>query len=194
MTLLKKTILSLSLVMFIGESLVSQITTHGVTLPAKLGREDVTLNLNGGGVRNKYFMNVYVAGLYVKSKSSNAKDIINANEPMAVRLQIISNLVTKDRMAESIEEGFEKSTNGNTKSIEKEMTLILKVFNSEPIKVGDYFDIWYFPGKGVMAWKNGKKYDFTISGMTFKKALFGIWLGEDPVDDPLKDKMLDIKY
>jgi hypothetical protein len=170
----------------------AQLKVQGVTLPAKLSKDDKTCTINGAGVRNKYFMNVYVAGLYLTAKSNNPNDIVNADKPMAVRLQIISALVTQDRMAQSIIEGFEKSTKGNTKPIQKDIDQIIKIFKSEPIKVGDVFDIWYTPGIGITATKNNKKFDILIPGLQFKKFTFGIWLGEDPVDDTLKDLMLGL--
>lgn len=190
MKTIRKTTFVLSALILLAEVLSAQVTIEGVTLPGVLGRNGKLLSLNGGGVRNSSFIDVYVAGLYVKTISKKATDIINADEPMAVRIQIISSMVTKERMSETIKEGFLESTNGNIKPIEKEVEMILQVFNSDDIKVGDYFDIWYFPNEGVIAWKNGVKYDILIPGLTFKKYLFGIWLGKNPVDFPLKDKML----
>jgi hypothetical protein len=191
---MKKRFFCVSLLAFllISNYNFSQIKVQGVTLPAKLGKEDKVCVLNGAGVRNKYFMNVYIAGLYVTAKTTNPNEVINADKPMAVRLQIISALVTQDRMAESIVEGFQKSTKGNTKPIQKEIDIIVKIFKSEPIKVGDVFDIWYTPGIGITATKNSKKCDILIPGLQFKKYTFGIWLCEDPVDDILKDKMLGL--
>jgi hypothetical protein len=187
---MKKILLSICFSIVLTSISFSQVKVQGVTFPAKLGIDNKIVVLNGAGVRNKYFMNVYVAGLYLRSKSSNPREIINADQPMAVRLQIISSLVTKERMAQSIIEGFEFSTGGNIKPIQKEIDMILKIFRADEIKVGDVFDIFYTPGKGVTATKNGKDYKILIKGLHFKKALFGIWLGEEPVDDPLKDKML----
>jgi hypothetical protein len=40
-----------------------------------------------------------------------------------------------------------------------------------------------------MAHKNGKMLG-TIEGLEFKKALFGIWLGNNPADKDLKAGML----
>ena len=62
-------------------------------------------------------------------------------------------------------------------------------FFGEEIKKGDVFDITYQPGKGVVSYKNGKGKG-VIEGMDFKKALFGIWLSKNPVDDGLKEDML----
>ena len=42
---------------------------------------------------------------------------------------------------------------------------------------------------GVIVNKNGKLLT-TIRGLEFKKALFGIWLGEKPADKNLKKGML----
>ena len=40
-----------------------------------------------------------------------------------------------------------------------------------------------------MVYKNGKEVG-VVEGLDFKKALFAIWLGEDPADDDLKEAML----
>lgn len=189
---MKKNLILIGLCVLLIGDITAQITMYGVTLPAKLGTEDKVCVLNGAGVRKQYFINVYVAGLYIAKKSSDPNAIINADEAIAVRLQIISSLVTQKRMTESVKEGFRKATGGNTAPIQKEIDLVLKIFNSEPIKVGDVFDIWYIPGKGIVASKNAKKISLEIPGLTFKKLLYSIWLGKDPVDEGLKDSMLGL--
>ena len=189
---MKKSITLIALFVLLIGDITAQITMYGVTLPAKLGTEDKVCVLNGAGVRKHYFINTYVAGLYIPKKNSDPSAIINADEAIAVRLQIISSLVTQERMTESVKEGFRKATGGKTAPIQKEIDLVLKIFNSEPIKVGDVFDIWYIPGKGVIASKNAKKLAMEIPGLAFKKLLYSIWLGKDPVDEGLKDGMLGL--
>jgi hypothetical protein len=185
-------ILTFFVLQVFSNDIFSQVKVQGVTLPPKLGKDDKSCILNGAGVRNKYFMNVYVAGLYLPAKTSKPEEIINADKPMAVRMQIISALVTQERMTSSMIEGFEKSTGGKTAPIKNEIDMCVKIFKSEPVKVGDFYDVFYIPGEGVTASKNGKKIDILIPGLQFKKYLFAIWLGKDPVDDPLKDKMLGL--
>ena len=189
---MKKNIILIRLFVLLIGDITAQVTMHGVTFPAKLGTEGKVCVLNGAGVRKHYFINIYVAGLYLPTKSSDPNAIINADDAIAVRLQIISSLVTQERMTESVKEGFRKATGGNTAPIQKEIDLVLKIFNSEPIKVGDVFDIWYIPGKGIVASKNAKKISLEIPGLTFKKLLYSIWLGKDPVDEGLKDSMLGL--
>ena len=60
--------------------------------------------LNGGGLREKYgFMDLYVGGLYLNKKSSDADKIIMADENMGIRIVIVSGLVTRERFIEALE-------------------------------------------------------------------------------------------
>jgi hypothetical protein len=161
---------------------------EGVTLPGQLKAGDQTLILNGAGVREKLWWDLYVGGLYLTKKSQDDNSIINASEPMAVKMHIISSMITSDRMKEAIREGFDKSTDGNPEPIQDKIDQLINTFQEE-IKVGDIFDLVYVPDNGVQAYKNGKL-AATISGFDFKKALFGIWLSDDPVDKGLKEGML----
>lgn len=167
----------------------AQMTVSGVKLPAQIKKDEKALSLNGAGTRKKYFMSVYVAGLYMETKSKNAKQIIEADQAMGVRIQVVSSLVTSDNMSEPIREGFKKSLDGKTAPLQDKIDQFIKTFSAEDIDDGDVFDLWYIPGVGVKSYKNGK-YKSTISGLDFKKALFGIWLGADPVSDDLKEDLL----
>jgi hypothetical protein len=164
------------------------MTIEDVTLPGKLkiGSED--LILNGGGLREKMFLDLYVGGLYLKTKSSDADAIIKADEPMAIRIQIVSKFISSDKMVDAIDDGMEKATDGKTSGISKEIELFKKSF-SEEIVVGDTYNIVYIPKQGVTVYKNGNKKE-TIKGLAFKKAMFGIWLCDDPADEDLKEGML----
>jgi hypothetical protein len=145
--------------------------------------------LNGGGTRVKLFMDMYVAGLYVPTKSNSGDAIAKANEAGAVRLHIVSSLVTTDRMKEAIIEGFKKSTGGKTAPLQARIDKFVQVFSLEPIVKGNEFDVTYSPEEGTKAYKGGKLLQ-TIEGADFKTALWGIWLGNDPVDKNLKEGML----
>ncbi|RLC28517.1 MAG: chalcone isomerase, partial [Deltaproteobacteria bacterium] len=48
----------------------------------------------------------------------------------------------------------------------------------------------YIPGKGVSVFSKGKL-TTTVEGLDFKKAVFGIWLCDDPCDEDLKEELLD---
>jgi Chalcone isomerase-like len=164
------------------------LTVEGVDVPDTYSAMDTELKLNGAGTRSKWFMDLYIGGLYVPETIDDGQAIINADEPQAITLHIISGMITSDKMKSATMEGFENSTGGDLAAIKDDVDAFLEVF-SEEIKDGDVFDLVYLPGEGVRVLKNGKE-RATIGDLEFKKALFGIWLSDEPAQEDLKEKML----
>ena len=164
------------------------LTVEGVDVPDTYSAMDTELKLNGAGTRSKWFMDLYIGGLYVPETIDEGQAIINADEPQAITLHIISGMITSDKMKSATMEGFENSTGGDLAAIKDDVDAFLDVF-SEEIKDGDVFDLVYLPGEGVRVLKNGKE-RATIGDLEFKKALFGIWLSDEPAQEDLKEKML----
>lgn len=170
-------------------SAIAQTEVGSVTLPNTVTFGGEELALNGAGIRKKAFvLKLYSGGLYLQTKSSNAKEIVNADETMAIKLVITSGFVSSEAMSDAVRDGFDASMNGNTSSLSSEIDKFITFFGEEIVE-GNTFDITYQKGKGVVAYKNGKELG-TIQGMPFKRALFGIWLGNDPADSKLKQAML----
>jgi len=179
-------ILSLILLVF-SSSLIS--STHAaVEVPVSMEYQDTKLTLNGHGSRVKMFMKVYENSLYLLSSSSNAEEIINKDESMAIRIDVTSSLVTVDAMKKALIEGLEKSTSNNTGPIMKEIDQLSATFNSD-VSTGDFFEFIFLPDTGTNVLKNSVYID-TIPGIEFKKAFFGIWLSENPIQKNLKKAML----
>ena len=166
----------------------AQTEVGGVSLPNSESFQGQTLKLNGAGVREKLWIDLYAGGLYLTNKSSDASKIISADEPMSIKLHIVSKLITSEKMMDAVNEGFENSTNGNTKPLASKIKKFQDFFLDEIVR-NDVFDIVYLPGNGVVVYKNDKELG-VIEGMDFKKALFGIWLSNKPADDDLKEAML----
>ena len=181
--------IALFFLLFLFLSSKAQITINGVTLPASIKQGTTTLVLNGGGIRKKLFFKVYTGGLYLTENSKSAADIVNADKGTGFRLTITSGVINSSNFSEAIEEGFGKSMKGKTAPLKAKIDQLIATFKSEEIKEGDMFELFYVPGEGVLASKNGKL-KTTITGLDFKKALFGIWLGEEPVDADLKAGLL----
>jgi chalcone isomerase-like protein len=160
----------------------------GVNMPDMITAGKEQLILNGAGLRKKYFVKVYAGGLYLRKKESDGKKIINADEPMAIRMQFIYDGVTGKELVDAWNEGFANATTGSLGSIKKSTDKFNSFFTEEARK-GDIYDIVYAPGEGVNVYIKGKLMG-TIMGPDFKKALFAIWLGEKPVDNSLKQGML----
>jgi hypothetical protein len=183
-----KKLLFIVLAVFMMSPIAGAKQVGNVNLPDSLMAGKNELILNGAGFRVKFFMKMYVGGLYLKQKDNNPELIINSDESMALRLHIVSGFITTKKMTEAIDEGFKHSTGENTTPFESEIAKF-KSFFAEEIKKGDIFDIIYVPAVGISVYKN-ESLKGTIQGFDFKKAVFGIWLGEKPADSNLKKKLL----
>jgi hypothetical protein len=161
----------------------------GIEMPDATDAGGAPLVLNGAGVRTKMFMDIYVGGLYLKAKSSDASRIIAADEPMAIRLHMVSGLVTSEAMEEATLEGYQNATGGDTSPMQEHIDAFIEVFR-EPIAEGDIFTIAYEPGKGLQIYKNGAFKSTVDGGLPFKSATFSIWLGDKPAHGGLKKGML----
>lgn len=146
--------------------------------------------LNGAGIRNRFFFDLYIAALYLPSQMNDAKEIVNKDEKMGIKLIILSSIISNAKMRSATKEGFEKALDGNTETLKEEIDTFMGVFK-EQIQKNDVFDFVYTPEIGVDIYKNGT-YQKTIKGLLFKQALFKIWLGDNPVQKSLKAAMLGI--
>lgn len=178
----------LLLLLILGSSTLHARTVGGVDLPDKQQVEAQSLVLNGAGIRSKYFMDVYVAGLYLTAPNENAKAILQANAPQSVRLVITSSHITHERLLDSIEEGVRQSAGKDFPRYQDMLQQMLDSLAIE-IKVGDQFDFTYRPDSGTQVYRNGTLMS-VIKSLEFKQVLYGIWLGDDPVQSSLKRAML----
>jgi hypothetical protein len=171
-------------------SATGQLIIEDVTVEKNLTVSGQELTLNGAGVRTKAFFDLYVGALYTTAKTTDGNKLIKEDKPMAITLDITSRLVSQSTMIDAVENGFEDScTKKERTAIKSEIEKFIGFFNEE-IVLDDHFEIAYLPGKGTVVSKNGKVKG-TIAGLAFKKGLFGIWLGNEPADEDLKELMLN---
>jgi hypothetical protein len=161
---------------------------NAADIPSTMEYQGTKLILNGHGPRVKMFMKVYENSLYLESASSNAEEIMNKDAAMAIRIDVTSSLVTVDAMKKALNEGLVKSTGNNTGPITKEIEQLTSTFNSD-VSTGDFYEFIYLPDAGTNVLKNSEYID-TIPGIEFKKAFFGIWISNNPIQKNLKKAML----
>lgn len=191
---MKKSLLIIALVisaLFSEVNAQKQIVFEGVTIPRTMTFENKTLQLNGAGSRSKMWVEVYIQALYLSILSQNSKEIINDNLEMSIRIQITSPLVSSGKLTRAMNTGFEKSAKEKFNELKPKMEL-LKTFLSDEITNGDVFELTYNPSdKSIWVIKN-KVFKGKVEGFEFKKVFFGIWLGDNPVDEELKNSLLGI--
>ena len=182
---IKSTIL-LPILILIGMFTLSPI--NAAEAPSSMEYQGAKLMLNGQGTRVKFFMKVYDTSLYLGSASSNAEEILDSDEAMAIRLDVTSTMVTIDAMKDALNEGLVKSTGNNTGPITEEIEQLISTFTGD-VTDSDFFEFIYMPDTGTNVLKNSTYID-TIPGIEFKKAFFGIWLSKNPIQKNLKKAML----
>ena len=176
----------------VKEEIDNSITIEGVKLPGALSQGDTELFLNGGGVRKKLFVKVYVGGLYLPEKSHNPEDIIADDVPSIIRMEAISIFFTSKRMADEVRRKFVESTKGNMAPLQSRVDILCEILAASSIKKGDRCDIWYTPGEGIRLFKNGEDLKVLLSGLDFKQALFSNLLSDTPADESLKQGLLGL--
>ena len=186
---MKRLLISLSLITAFSAHSADTRRVAGIEIPEKLESGGSLLILNGAGIRTRYFLDIYVGGLYLKERSTDAAAIMEADELMAIRLRIVTNLITNERMQKSMEEGFQKSTRRNTAPIREKINALIDVYDEE-INDEDVFELVYEPGKGLTVYKNGVIRATIECKLPFKRALFGIWISDRTVQTSLKHDLL----
>ena len=168
--------------------LFSAPITSANEIPLTIEFKDNQLVLNGQGTRVVFFMKVYIGSLYLETQSSDADQIVKDNAPMAIRIDVTSEMVTADAMKKALSEGLEKSTNNNTAPIAKEIEQLSLAFNTA-VTSGDFYEFIFIPEIGMHVLKNEELVKL-IPGIDFKKAFFGIFLSNNPIQKNLKNSML----
>ena len=185
---MRKTVVSLITFLLV---LMSVLRLHagslaGVTLPDTAQVGGKTLVLNGLGIRTKYMVKVYVAGLYVERKSSDADAIVKADAPRQIVMKFVHS-ASKSQMTDAFEEGFSNNAPDANKTMKPDIDRLLGALES--VKPGDEMVFTYVPGAGSSFALNGKE-KVTISNPAFAPVLFSVWLGPKPPNADLKKGLL----
>ncbi len=189
---MKNIFLSLTIIIsaFLSEANAQkQIVFEGITIPRTIKFENHTLQLNGAGSRSKMWVEVYIQALYLSVLSPNPQEIINDDSAMSIRIHITSSLVSSGKLTRALNAGFERSAGINYHILKPKIDL-LKSYLQEDITRNDVFELTYNPAdKSIWIVKN-KILQGKVKGFDFKKVFFGIWLGENPIDQDLKNNLL----
>lgn len=170
---MKRIVLMLSILAF---NSINAKSLADVNLEDSLNVLDNTLVLNGIALRKKLFIKVYVGGLYLKSMSHNASEILSSDSPRVMVMKFLYN-VSKDKMCDAwidgVKDNFKEATsevNSNIKSLCDMM---------EDVPKGGEIKVTYIPGNGSEVSVNSKVKG-SLSGKATADAILSTWLGEDP--------------
>ncbi len=170
--------LMLSSLAFAGE-------LKGVKMADTVTVEGKELKLNGMGLRTKVIFKVYVAGLYLETKSKDPAAILAADGVRRIDLHMMRDL-DKKAIVDAIRAGFEKNAGDKMPQLKDRLDKFMDVVVD--LKEGEVLSLVYVPGKGTTIAAGGKS--FTAEGKDFADALWSVYLGKAPVDEELKKGLL----
>ena len=159
-----------------AQAAAASATRDGVTLPTTVTVNGQELVLNGLGLRKKFIVKVYVAGLYLTERSSDGAAVLAVDQPRRVVLQFLRG-VSEDPMCDAMYDGLERNTPGYTPELRAKFDEFCAMM--EPIEKGEQFVFTYVPGTGTTIGAKGATKG-VIKGKDFADALFAAWLGPDP--------------
>ncbi len=165
-------------------------TLANVSMPDSITVGSQTLVLNGMGVRSKLMIKVYVGGLYLVSKSSDASAIMQSDAAKRMVMHFVYSEVSRDQMAESFSDGFKANAADKIASIKSQIDQFIGAL--EPMKKGTELVVTYVPSTGTLLTIGGKD-KLTIPGLAFAQAVFAVWLGPKPPTNDLKSGLLGKK-
>jgi hypothetical protein len=181
-------LIAFMMVFLLTAAVASAREIGGKNLPETLEAGGRVLYLNGAGLRTKYFVSIYAAGLYLTHPMRDAQKIMDADEPMAVRMHMMTGLMTPGMMADALQESLEEVAGEDFETIRERTEAFIR---AQDVKVGDddICDYVYVPEEGLSVYINGER-KAVLEGLDFKRAVFGMWLSDTPCDKALKRDFL----
>ena len=162
----------------------------GVKFDNEIALRGSKLLLNGTGIRTKFVIKVYAAGLYVPTRLGTPEAVWDTKAPRLLKVVMLRE-VDADDMGKLLTSGMEKNTSREEFARAAPGTArLLELFAAKKkLAPGDSFSIEWAPGAGTVISINGKAEE-PIAEPDFFASLMKIWLGRSPADDALKDALL----
>lgn len=158
---------------------------EGVAFASSVDVGEVPLELQAVGVLEWFFLKGYVAGLYLGSETPLEE--VLADRPKRLELHYFYAIDGSDFGPAAWKVMSRNLDEPALERVRERADRLAGVY--ENVKPGDRYALTYLPGVGTQLSLNGEP-KVTIEGADFAAAYFGVWLGTDPIDAPLRDQLL----
>lgn len=150
-----------------------------------------TLQLNGAGLRTRFVIKVYTAGLYLGAKAATTEAVLATPGPKRMHVVMLRE-IDANELGKLFTRGMQDNApKGEFSKFIPGTLQLAEIFSSyKRLKAGDQFFVDFVPGVGTTVVVNGKEASEPIKEPEFFNALLRIWLGPQPADAGLKDALL----
>jgi hypothetical protein len=157
----------------------------GATMPEVVRADGRTLALNGMGVGTKILVHVYVIGLYLERKTTDARTAITTDEAKRISIIMLRD-VTREQFVKAVEKGMIRNSGPAMPALRTRLDLLEHALPA--LKKGNILDFTYRPGIGTVMRGQGR--ELTIPGKDFADALLSVWLGPNAASGTLRHDLL----
>ncbi|MFW2374132.1 MAG: chalcone isomerase family protein [Gammaproteobacteria bacterium] len=152
--------------------------------------DQTQLTLNGAGIRKKYFIDIYIAALYLETPTKDLNKILYSNNRIRISLFFLYDTVSAEKLREGWLDGFiDNNAPYHLATMQTRLNRSLGLLQT--MHSGDRLYLDYIPDQGTFLSINDASKGF-IPGRDFFQAILKIWLGEKPAYPSLKEAMLGI--
>lgn len=173
-------------VVVVPASAVQSAEIEGVRFPEQLQMGEAQLQLRGTGLlRYRRVFKAYVAALYLEERAR--PDEVLGEVPRRIEIEYFWP-ISADLFAQATVEGIARNVDAETLERLKAQIDALNALYRD-IEPGDRYSLTYLPGRGTELAHNGAVRG-VVAGDEFAAGLFAIWLGDNPLDEGLRRKLL----
>ena len=169
---------------------VDAAEVSGVRLDDKAQVESKDLVLNGAGLRKRFVFSVYVLGLYLPEKKSDAAAVLQLAGPKRA-LIVMQRDVSAEQFTEAMLGGLKPNVSeAEYLALEPRVKQLMDLIaEQKEAKKGMTIAIDWTGSATRLAF-NGSPVGKPIPGEDLYRALLRIWIGDKPVQDDLKKALL----
>ncbi|MCC7343352.1 MAG: chalcone isomerase family protein [Deltaproteobacteria bacterium] len=172
--------------LFLFASPAGAATLEGVTMPDTMQVGGKSLVLNGMGVRKKFVVKVYVAGLYLPSKMNSSEKVLAGDTERGLDMHFLHD-VEKAKMCKAWYDGLKNNSPAKEAALKAQFDTLCSYMSD--MAEGDKMTFTYVPGQGTTVSVRGKEKG-TIAGKDFADAMFSCWIGPNPPGADFKQGLL----
>jgi hypothetical protein len=165
---------------------------EGVTLEERARVDGQELQLNGMALRTRVIFRVYVAGLYLPSKTRSAQAAISSKGAKRIVLVMMRD-ANAEQFVLAIEAGLRDNHSDAQLAAVRTQTesLAATIRAIGQARRGMRIMLDYLPSQGgTQLFVDGPPRGRLMPGEEFFRSLMRIWLGENPAQEDLKDALL----
>ena len=151
------------------------------------GRE---LQLNGAGVRSRFFFDLYLAALYLPEKGTSFAAVLADGREKRIALHLLIG-ISADHLYSALSNAIAANhTPAELGALEAPLKEFAAIFHKiDEMEKGDVVTLDYLPGSGTQVSVNGAAQGM-VGGAPFNGTLLRVWLGDKPAQADLKQKLL----